>query len=231
MIKRVPEPDQTVWSAPIVFGTEKNESLHFCAQYRRSSGLKRRRVCPAPRMDLWTESLNKRAIFCKHDAISEYLSVEIDYELWEKVDARALRGVYIFLQRQSIVQNDSTLFQPATLGRSDFIGKVEIGIGLSRQYCRRLTDSSGTSGSCKIRTVMKLLHNEDVTTRLKKCRVFMKTMSYMTHFSRMRGLKNALYTTDAISRNKAPRILTKLNLFVAFCNVFRRFVSSSGRSA
>lgn len=70
-----------------------------------------------------------------------------------------------------------------------------------------------------------------MNVKLKKFRFHIETIEYLAYVIRSRCLDIASNTTDVIRGLQAPTNLTELRLFLALCNVFRKFVPNFARLA
>lgn len=75
-----------------------------------------------------------------------------------------------------------------------------------------------------IREVLTLLNNANITFKLKKCQLFVKTVDYQGHVIRPRRLEIASHSTDAIHGLQKPTNITELQSFSGLCNILRQFV-------
>lgn len=73
--------------------------------------------------------------------------------------------------------------------------------------------------------VFDLLRDTELALKLKKCSFLSNTIDYLDHDIRLRRLKVALQTTDAIEALKPSKNITGVRSLLCLCIVFRRFVS------
>lgn len=76
----------------------------------------------------------------------------------------------------------------------------------------------------RLRQVLTMLRDKEVTFKLKNCLVFAEKLSYLSHFIWPGELELSVAKTAAKRKIMNPTTQNELRSFLSFCNLFRRFV-------
>lgn len=109
--KKVNEPAQTEWVAPIVFAPMKDRSLRFWLHYRKLNNLTRRNPYPIPRMDQCIDSLGEATVFSTLNANSGYWQVEIEEHYRNKTPFPSHHNLCSFVRMPFGLKNAPGTFQ------------------------------------------------------------------------------------------------------------------------
>ena len=82
-----------------------------------------------------------------------------------------------------------------------------------------------------VRDVLIVLKESGFPSKLKKCKIFAKSVDYLGHVIQPGRLEVATKNTEAVKCFKEPTTQTELRSFLGLCNVYRRFVSNFARTA
>ena len=90
------EPAVTRWTWNVVLVRKKDESLHFCIDYRRLNEASQKDAYPLPRIDTCLDAMNSARWFSMFDLRSGYHQVLMDEESADKTNFITREGTFRF---------------------------------------------------------------------------------------------------------------------------------------
>ena len=222
------EPSNSEWAAPVLFAPKKDDRLRFCIDYRKLNTMTIKDSYPLPRMDECIDSLGDARIFTTLDAFNRYWQIEIPKEDRGKSAFVCHAGQFQYIRVTFGLTN-----APATFQRG-------LDVILSRfkwKPCLVYLDDivifskSVDEHIDHVDEILTALGEAGGTLKIKKCKVFSKTVEYLGHVIKPGKLEIDNANTKSLRGAKPATTKTELRSFLGLCNVYRRFIKNFSMTA
>ena len=209
--------------APILFVPKKNGELRLCVDYRGLNAITIKNRYPLPLISELLDRLNGSTVFSKIDLKAAYHRIRIrEGDEW-KTAFRTRYGHYEYLVVPFGLTNAPATFQA-------FINQALR--GLIDDFCVVYLDDilvfsrTEEEHQAHLELVIERLRQVELYANPKKCEFFKTELEYLGFIIDKDGLRMDPARIQTISewRNHPPRTYRDVQVFLGFCNFYRRFI-------
>jgi transposase InsO family protein len=209
--------------APILFAPKKNGELRLCVDYRGLNAITIKNRYPLPLISELLDRLHGSTVFSKIDLKAAYHRIRIrEGDEW-KTAFRTRYGHYEYLVVPFGLTNAPATFQ-------SFINRALR--GLVDDFCVVYLDDilvfSRTEEEHQkhLELIIERLRQVELYANPKKCEFFKMELEYLGFLINKDGLRMDPARIETISewRNHPPKTYRDVQVFLGFCNFYRRFI-------
>ena len=209
--------------APIVFIPKKNGTLRLCVDYRGLNSITIKNRYPIPLVSELLDRLKGAKVFSKIDLTDAYYRIRIrEGDEW-KTAFRTRYGHYEFLVMPMGLTNSPATFQSyvnrALRGYIDnfcivYLDDILIFSNNDEDHCRHLEQ------------VMERLRQTELYANPKKCSFFESEVEFLGFLVSKHGIRMDPERVKTITewKNYPPQTFRDIQVFIGFCNFYRRFI-------
>ena len=221
MEKKVMQPSNSPWAAPVVLVRKKDGSLRFCVDYRKINTITRKDAYPLPRVDDTLDTLAGAKWFSALDLLSGYWQVEVAAEDREKTAFCSPEGLFEFNVMPFGLCN-----APATFQRlMDMVLT-----GLQWDSCLVYLDDILIIGKTfsehllNLRNVFGRLKEAGLKLQPRKCGFCLPEVGFLGHIVSAKGLSTDPSKTEKVANWPVPSTKREVQQFLGLANYYRKFV-------
>ena len=212
---------QSPAGAPILFVPKKSGDLRLCVDYRGLNAITIKNRYPIPLVNELLDRLNGSVVFSKIDLINAYHRIRIrEGDEW-KTAFRTRYGHYEYLVMPFGLTNAPATFQ-AYINRA-LRGYVD-------DFCVVYLDDILVFSKSKeehqqhLELIIERLRRAELYANPKKCEFFKPELEYLGFLVNKDGIKMDPERVKAISEWPRPQTYRDIQVFLGFCNFYRRFI-------
>ncbi len=217
--KKLIEPANSPYGAPVLFVQKKDGTLRMCIDYRALNKITVRDRYPLPRIDDLFDKLRGACVFSSLDLQSGYYQVRIPEEDVPKTAFVTHVGQFQFrtlcfglTNAPSTFQRMNSIFAPLSKFVLVYLDDVLIFSRDPEEHIEHL------------RQVMSLLRQHKLYAKLSKCDFNKPELKFLGHVIGREGISVDPEKIDVIRKWPVPKDVSELRAFLGLCNYFRRFV-------
>ena len=207
--------------APIVFSPKKNGELRVCVDYRGLNAITFKNRYPLPLISELLDRLNGSVVFSKIDLKNAYYRIRIrEGDEW-KTAFRTRYGHFEYLVVPFGLTNAPATFQA-------YINRALR--GLVDDFCVVYLDDilvfskSIEEHQQHLELIIERLRQAELYANPKKCEFFKTELEYLGFIINMKGLQMDPARIKTISEWPRPKTYRDIQVFLGFCNFYRRFI-------
>ena len=207
--------------APVLFIPRKSGELRLCVDYRGLNAITVKNRYPLPLVDEMLDRLNGSSVFSKIDLRNAYHRIRIkEGDEW-KTAFRTHYGHYEYLVMPFGLTNAPATFQ-------FYISKTLR--GLIDDFCIVYLDDILVFSKSEeehyehLRLVIERLYNTDLYANPKKCEFLKPSVEYLGFIVDKEGIHMDPERVKTISEWPRPKTYRDIQVFLGFCNFYRRFI-------
>ena len=207
--------------APVLFIPRKSGELRLCVDYRGLNAITVKNRYPLPLVDEMVDRLNGSSVFSKIDLRNAYHRIRIkEGDEW-KTAFRTHYGHYEYLVMPFGLTNAPATFQ-------FYISKTLR--GLIDDFCIVYLDDILVFSKSEeehyehLRLVIERLYNADLYANSKKCEFLKPSVEYLGFIIDKEGIHVDPERVKTISEWPRPKTYRDIQVFLGFCNFYRRFI-------
>jgi hypothetical protein len=225
--KKLIEPANSPYGAPVLFVQKKDGTLRMCIDYRALNKITVRDRYPLPRIDDLFDKLRGACVFSSLDLQSGYYQIPIPAEDVPKTAFVTHVGQYQFRTLCFGLTNAPSTFQRlmnsifAPLSKFVLVYLDDVLI-FSRDPEEHLSH---------LRQVLNLLRQHKLYAKLSKCEFNKPELRFLGHVIGREGIAVDPSKIDVIRKWPVPKDVSELRAFLGLCNYFRRFVHGYSKIA
>jgi transposase InsO family protein len=214
---------QSPAGAPILFVPRKSGELRLCVDYRGLNAITIKNRYPLPLIGELLDRLNGATVFSKIDLRNAYHRIRIrEGDEW-KTAFRTRYGHFEYLVMPFGLTNAPATFQA-------YINRALR--GLVDDFCVVYLDDilvfskSEEEHYQHLELVVERLRNAELYANPKKCDFFKSEMEFLGFIVNEKGIRMDPARVQTISewRNHPPKTYRDVQVFLGFCNFYRRFI-------
>ena len=209
------------YAAPVVMTTKKDGDPRFCVDYRKLNQVTIKDRYPLPRIDDTIDALHGAKYFTTLDLFSGYWQIEIDEQDKHKTAFVCEYGQYEFNRMPFGLTNAPSTFQrlmnrilKPVLYESVLVYLDDI-IIFSKTVDEHISH---------IASVFKLLAENGLKLKAKKCDFFKTKIDYLGHVVSSEGVAPDEKKVTSILNYPEPRNQKELSSFLGLAGYYRKFV-------
>ncbi len=225
--KKLIEPANSPYGAPVLFVAKKDGTLRMCIDYRALNKITVKDRYPLPRIDDLFDKLRGACVFSSLDLQSGYYQIPIPEEDVPKTAFVTHVGQFQFRTLCFGLTNAPSTFQ--RLMNSIFAP-------LSKFVLVYLDDvlifsQSPEEHVAHLKQVLGLLRQHKLYAKLSKCEFNKPELRFLGHVIGREGISVDPSKIDVIRQWPVPKDVSELRAFLGLCNYFRRFVHGYSKIA
>ena len=216
------------YAAPVVMVPKKGGEMRFCIDYRQLNKATIKDKYPLPRIDDTIDALHGAKYFSTLDLFSGYWQIEIEEEDKHKTAFVCEYGKYEFNRMPFGLTNAPGTFQrlmnkilKVVLYKSTLVYLDDI-IVYSKTIEKHVED---------IETVFKLLAENGLKLKVKKCYFFRNKIDYLGHVVSSEGVAPNEQKIQSILTYPEPRNTKELSSFLGLASYYRKFIRAFAEKA
>ena len=216
------------YAAPVVMVPKKGGEMRFCIDYRQLNKVTIKDKYPLPRIDDTIDALHGAKYFSTLDLFSGYWQIEIDEEDKHKTAFVCEYGQYEFNRMPFGLTNAPGTFQRLmnkilknVLYKSTLVYLDDI-IVYSTTIDKHIED---------IETVFKMLAENGLKLKIKKCYFFRKKIDYLGHVVSSEGVSPSEQKVHSVLTYPEPRNVKEVSSFLGLASYYRKFIRAFAEKA
>jgi hypothetical protein len=216
--------------APILFVPKKDGTLRLCVDYRGLNDITIKNRYPLPLIGELLDRLNGAKVFSKLDLKDAYYRIRIrEGDEW-KTAFRTKYGHFEFLVMPMGLTNAPATFQ-------SYINRALR--GYVDDFCVVYLDDilifsrTPEEHQHHLELVLERLRQAELYANVKKCSFFRDELEFLGFIINQDGVKMDPSRVEAIRewKNNPPQTYRDIQVFLGFCNFYRRFIFGFSRIA
>ena len=207
--------------APVLFVPKKNGKLRLCVDYRALNEATVKNRYPLPLISELLDRLNGSVVFSKIDLKNAYYRIRIrEGDEW-KTAFRTRYGHFEYLVMPFGLTNAPATFQ-------SYINRALR--GLVDDFCVVYLDDilifsrSQEEHDGHIAEVLQRLREHELYAQPGKCSFYQEEIEFLGFVINSKGVKMDPVRVNTIKEWKPPSTYRDLQVFLGFCNFYRRFI-------
>ena len=216
------------YAAPVVMVPKKEGEMRFCIDYRQLNKATVKDKYPLPRIDDTIDALHGAKYFSTLDLFSGYWQIEIEEKDKHKTAFVCEYGQYEFNRMPFGLTNAPGTFQrlmnkilKSVLYKSALVYLDDI-IIFSKTIEDHIND---------LESVFKLLAENGLKLKIKKCNFFKKKIDYLGHIVSDEGVSPNEIKTRAILTYPEPKNVKEVSSFLGLASYYRKFIRAFAEKA
>lgn len=212
------------YASPILLVRKKGGEQRMCIDYRKLNSKTLKEHYPLPLIDDTIDALNQQKYFTAFDLSMGYHQIPMDSSSKKLTAFVTPEGHYEYNRMPFGLSNAPSVFQ--RLMNHLFLPHKDLAV----VYLDDILISSKTVEKHfeKIEKVLKILNQEGLTLKLKKCSFFMSTINYLGFQVSQEGIRPGEEKIKAVINFPTPQDVHQVRQFVGLISYFRRFVKRFG---
>ncbi|TAQ83095.1 hypothetical protein B7494_g8581 [Chlorociboria aeruginascens] len=221
-------PSSSPAGAPILFTLKKNGKLRLCVDYRGLNAITVKNRYPLPLIGEMLDRLNGATVFSKLDLTNAYYRIRIkEGDEW-KTAFRTKYGHFEYMVMPFGLTNAPATFQ-------SYINHALK--GLIDECCVVYLDDilifskNAEDHQRHIEAVMNKLCDHELYAQPDKCTFYQSEVEFLGFIVNARGIQMDQDRVKAIRDWPRPKTYRDIQVFLGFCNFYRRFIFGFSRIA
>ena len=221
-------PSKSPAGAPIIFVPKKDGSLRLCIDYRGLNKVTVKNRYPLPLISEIMDRLSGSKYFTKIDLKDAYYRIRIREEDQWKTAFRTRYGHFEFIVMPMGLTNAPATFQ-------NYINTALYDI--LDHFCIVYLDdilifsSNRESHTSHTRQVLERLRKADLYAKLSKCSFYQNYVEFLGYVVSQDGISMDHRRVNDIISWEEPQSYHDVQVFLGFCNFYRRFIYNYSRIA
>ena len=221
--KKVVEPSNSPWAAPVVLVTKKDGSTRFCVDYRKLNDITKKDAYAIPRIEDSINSLAGAKLFSTLDLTSGYWQVELDDEAKDKCSFTSWHGLYTFRVMPFGLCNAPATFQRLM---ENVLAGLQFEILLLYLDDIIVFSNSVDQMIKRLTIVFQRLRTAGLKLKPSKCHLFQREVEYLGYKVSEQGVQTSDDKVKAIREWPTPTNVTEVRSFLGLASYYRRFVQN-----
>ena len=217
--RKLIQPSQSPYGAPVLFVAKKDGGLRMCVDYRALNNVTVKDKFPIPRVDDLLDRLDGAKVFSSLDLQSGYHQIRIADGDVSKTAFRTHMGLFEYKVLPFGLSNAPAAFQremQRLIGHLDFVLVYLDDI---------LIFSRDPAEHAKhLRTVLELLRTHKLYAKMSKCSFFKDELPFLGYVVGKNGVAMDSAKVKTIMDWPEPSSPKDLKSFLGLCNYFKRFI-------
>lgn len=209
------------YASPIILVSKKNGDARLCVDYRALNRKTVKEKFPMPLIDDQIDSLSGQVFFTSLDLASGYHQVPVAEDSKHLTAFVTPDGHYEYNRMPFGLTNAPAVFQRLIL---KLLKKHQIPGVLAYMDDIIIASKSISEGTSRLRQVLELLREANLTLNLNKCNFFRTTIQYLGFEITSEGVRPGPDKIKAVVNFKTPSNVHEVRQFIGLCSFFRRFV-------
>ncbi|UYV63748.1 hypothetical protein LAZ67_2005487, partial [Cordylochernes scorpioides] len=226
--RKVIQPSESPWSAPVVLVKKKDGTWRFCVDFRRLNHITKKEVYPLPRIDDVLDHLSSARYYSTMDLKTGYWQVEVDERDREKTAFVTPDGLYEFMVMPFGLCN-----APATFERM----MHNVLMGLKWNICLCYLDDIVVYSVTfeehleRLSKVLSCLQQAGLTINPDKCLFGSTRIKILGHVVDKDGIQPDSEKVEAIKKFPVPKSVCDIQSYLGLCSYYRRFIKNFSKIA
>ncbi|UYV72850.1 hypothetical protein LAZ67_10000987, partial [Cordylochernes scorpioides] len=226
--RKVIQPSESPWSAPVVLVKKKDGTWRFCVDFRRLNHITKKDVYPLPRIDDVLDHLSSARYYSTMDLKTGYWQVEVDERDREKTAFVTPDGLYEFMVMPFGLCN-----APATFERM----MDNVLMGLKWNICLCYLDDIVVYSDTfeehleRLSKVLSCLQQAGLTINPDKCLFGSTKIKILGHVVDKDGIQPDSEKVEAIKKFPVPKSVCDIQSYLGLCSYYRRFIKNFSKIA
>ncbi|UYV66998.1 hypothetical protein LAZ67_4003622, partial [Cordylochernes scorpioides] len=226
--RKVIQPSESPWSAPVVLVKKKDGTWRFCVDFRRLNHITKKDVYPLPRIDDVLDHLSSARYYSTMDLKTGYWQVEVDERDREKTAFVTPDGLYEFMVIPFGLCN-----APATFERM----MDNVLMGLKWNICLCYLDDIVVYSDTfeehleRLSKVLSCLQQAGLTINQDKCLFGSTRIKILGHVVDKDGIQPDSEKVEAIKKFPVPKSVCDIQSYLGLCSYYRRFIKNFSKIA
>ncbi|UYV83583.1 hypothetical protein LAZ67_23001537 [Cordylochernes scorpioides] len=226
--RKVIQPSESPWSAPVVLVKKKDGTWRFCVDFRRLNHITKKDVYPLPRIDDVLDHLSSARYYSTMDLKTGYWQVEVDERDREKTAFVTPDGLYEFMVMPFGLCN-----APATFERM----MDNVLMGLKWNICLCYLDDIVVYSDTfeehleRLSKVLSCLQQAGLTINPDKCLFGSTRIKILGHVVDKDGIQPDSEKVEAIKKFPVPKSVCDIQSYLGLCSYYRRFIKNFSKIA
>ncbi|UYV81352.1 hypothetical protein LAZ67_20000902, partial [Cordylochernes scorpioides] len=226
--RKVIQPSESPWSAPVVLVKKKDGTWRFCVDFRRLNHITKKDVYPLPRIDDVLDHLSSARYYSTMDLKTGYWQVEVDERDREKTAFVTPDGLYEFMVMPFGLCN-----APATFERM----MDNVLMGLKWNICLCYLDDIVVYSDTfeehleRLSKVLSCLQQAGLTINPDKCLFGSTRIKILGHVADKDGIQPDSEKVEAIKKFPVPKSVCDIQSYLGLCSYYRRFIKNFSKIA
>ena len=214
-------PSRSSHGAPIPFAKKKDGTLRLCVDYRGLNRITKKDRYPLPLISDLLDAPGKARIYTKLDLRHAYHLLRIAPGDEPKTAFRTRYGSYQFRVVPEGLTNAPAAFQRFL--NTLFADLLDVYVVVYLDDILIYSDDE-SKHSGHVREVLKRLREAGLYCKLPKCEFSVTTCEYLGYILSPDGFRMSTEKVSAITDWPTPWKVKDVQLFLGFCNFYRRFI-------
>lgn len=207
------------FASPIILTKKKDGSNRLCVDFRSLNKITVKDRYPLPRIDDQLDRLGKNIYFTILDMASGFHQVPIHPESITKTSFVTPDGQYQYLRMPFGLANAPAVFQRAI---NKALGKLKYDVAIVYMDDIVIPFITVAEGMSRLKLVFNALLEAGFSINLRKCRFFMKNITYLGRVISADGIRPDPNKTRAIKESQAPTNVKQVRQFIGLASYFRK---------
>ncbi|UYV61801.1 hypothetical protein LAZ67_1006658, partial [Cordylochernes scorpioides] len=226
--RKVIQPSESPWSAPVVLVKKKDGTWRFCVDFRRLNHITKKDVYPLPRIDDVLDHLSSARYYSTMNLKTGYWQVEVDERDREKTAFVTPDGLYEFMVMPFGLCN-----APATFERM----MDNVLMGLKWNICLCYLDDIVVYSDTfeehleRLSKVLSCLQQAGLTINPDKCLFGSTRIKILGHVVDKDGIQPDSEKVEAIKKFPVPKSVCDIQSYLGLCSYYRRFIKNFSKIA
>ncbi|UYV80572.1 hypothetical protein LAZ67_19000747, partial [Cordylochernes scorpioides] len=226
--RKVIQPSESPWSAPVVLVKKKDGTWRFCVDFRRLNHITKKDVYPLPRIDDVLDHLSSARYYSTMDLKTGYWQVEVDERDREKTAFVTPDGLYEFMVMPFGLCN-----APATFERM----MDNVLMGLKWNICLCYLDDIVVYSDTfeehleRLSKVLSCFQQAGLTINPDKCLFGSTRIKILGHVVDKDGIQPDSEKVEAIKKFPVPKSVCDIQSYLGLCSYYRRFIKNFSKIA
>lgn len=214
--------------AAVLFVPKKDGTLRLCLDYRGLNAITVKNRYPIPLISELLDRLHGSKVFSKIDLLDAYYRIRIkEGDEW-KTAFRTRYGHYEFLVMPMGLTNAPATFQ-------SYISNALR--GYVDDFCVVYLDDilvfsrNEEEHAQHLELIMERLRQAELYANPKKCSFFQEEIEFLGYLVNQKGIRMDPKRVETIAKWTPPQSYHDIQVFLGFCNFYRRFIHGFSRMA
>ena len=229
--KGVIQPSGSPWTSHIVLVRKKDDSLHFCIDYRSLNSVTKQDKFPIPQIDDLLDQLDQAQFFTTLNLAAGYWQIKVDDASREKIAFSTHRGLIEFRVMPFGLTNAPAVFQ--RLMQQVLCGLNPEGPGFVDVYIDDILVFFCTIEEhvVHLRQVLTRIRAANLKLKPLECHFLRRSIDYLGHVITPQVLQPNPKQVAAVQDFPAPENASQVRQFIGLTSYYRHFINKFADTA